>query len=241
MAITTEAFEYSDGSTLLRGQLARDDAWTDPRPGVLIAHTWAGCGPFEQGKAADIAELGYVSLAVDMYGGGIVGHSTEENAKLMSVVLEDRSLLQRRMTVALDALKAFPGVDSERTAAIGYCFGGLCVLDLARTGASFQAAVSFHGLLNPPGNIEVADVSPRVLVLHGWDDPMAKPDSVEALAEEFTRAGADWQVHAYGRTMHAFTNPEANNLDMGTVYNAQADRRSWNSMRQFLSDSFDLG
>lgn len=241
MAITTEAFEYSDGSTLLRGQLAWDDTWTDPRPGVLIAHTWAGCGPFEQGKAAEIAELGYVALAVDMYGGGIVGHSTEENAKLMSVVLEDRSLLQRRMTAALDALKALPGVDSGRTAAIGYCFGGLCVLDLARTGASFQAAVSFHGLLNPPGNIEVADVSPRVLVLHGWDDPMAKPDSVEALAEEFTRAGADWQVHAYGRTMHAFTNPEANNLDMGTVYNAQADRRSWNSMRQFLSDSFDLG
>lgn len=241
MAITTEALEYSDGSTLLRGQLARDDTWADPRPGVLIAHTWAGCGPFEQGKAADIAELGYVALAVDMYGGGIVGHSTEENAKLMSVVLEDRALLQRRMTAALDALKALPGVDSERTAAIGYCFGGLCVLDLARTGVSFQAAVSFHGLLNPPGNIEVADVRPRVLVLHGWDDPMAKPDSVEALAEEFTRAGADWQVHAYGRTMHAFTNPEANNLDMGTVYNAQADRRSWNSMRQFLSDSFELG
>lgn len=241
MAITTEAFEYSDGSTLLRGQLARDDTWTDPRPGVLIAHTWAGCGPFEQGKAADIAELGYVALAVDMYGGGIVGNSTEENAKLMSVVLEDRALLQRRIRAALDALKALPSVDSERTAAIGYCFGGLCVLDLARTGVSFQAAVSFHGLLNPPGNIEVTDVRPRVLVLHGWDDPMAKPDSVEALAEEFTRAGADWQVHAYGRTMHAFTNPEANNLEMGTVYNAQADRRSWNSMRQFLSDSFDLG
>ncbi len=241
MAITTETFEYSDGSTLLRGQLARDDTWTDPRPGVLIAHTWAGCGPFEQGKAADIAELGYVALAVDMYGGGIVGSSTEENAKLMSVVLEDRALLQRRMTAALDALKTLSSVDSGRTAAIGYCFGGLCVLDLARTGAPFQAAVSFHGLLNPPGNIETANVRPRVLVLHGWDDPMAKPDSVEALAGEFTQAGADWQIHAYGRTMHAFTNPEANNPDMGTVYDAQADRRSWNSMRQFLSDSFDLG
>ena len=240
MAISISAFEYSDGSTALRGQLARDDAQTDPVPGVLIAHTWAGCGPFEREKAAEIAKLGYVALAVDMYGGGVVGNSTEENAKLMSVVLDDRALLQQRMTAALDALKALDAVDAERTAAIGYCFGGLCVLDLARTGAAFQAAVSFHGLLNRPDNIETEEVRSRVLVLHGWDDPMAQPDSVLGLAEELTRARADWQVHAYGGTMHAFTNPMANNSEMGTVYNAQADRRSWNTMRQFLKDSFGL-
>ena len=241
MAITTEAFEYSDGSTTLRGQLARDDAQTEPVPGVLIAHTWAGCGPFERAKAAEIAKLGYVALAVDMYGGGVVGTSTEENSKLMSVVLEDRALLQLRMTAALEALKSLESVDAQRTAAIGYCFGGLCVLDLARTGASFQAAVSFHGLLNSPDNIETSNVQARVLVLHGWDDPMAKPDSVLELAEELTGGGADWQIHAYGGTMHAFTNPAANNVGMGTVYDAQADRRSWNSMRQFLADSFELG
>ena len=240
MAISISAFEYSDGSTRLRGQLARDDAQTDPAPGVLIAHTWAGCGPFEREKAAEIAKLGYVALAVDMYGGGVVGNSTEENAKLMSVVLDDRALLQQRMTAALNALKALDAVDAERTAAIGYCFGGLCVLDLARTGAAFQAAVSFHGLLNRPDNIETEAVRSRVLVLHGWDDPMAQPDSVLGLADELTRAGADWQVHAYGGTMHAFTNPVANNSEMGTVYNAQADRRSWNTMRQFLKDSFEL-
>jgi dienelactone hydrolase len=207
---------------------------------VLIAHTWAGCGPFERGKAAEIANLGYVALAVDLYGGGVVGGSTEENAKLMSVLLDDRALLQRRMTAALNTLKALESVDADRTAAIGYCFGGLCVLDLARTGASFQAAVSFHGLLGPPDNIEASNVRARVLVLHGWDDPMAQPESVQALADELTGAGADWQIHAYGRTMHAFTNPAANNPEMGTVYDAQADRRSWISMRQFLADSFEL-
>ena len=240
MAITTEAIEYSDGSTLLRGQLARENSRTEPRPGVLIAHTWAGCGPFERGRAAEIAKLGYVALAADLYGGGIVGSSTKENAELMSVLLEDRALLQRRMTAALNTLKALESVDADRTAAIGYCFGGLCVLDLARTGASLQAAVSFHGLLDPPDNIEAADVRARVLVLHGWDDPMAKPESVQALADELTLARADWQVHAYGRTMHAFTNPAANNAEMGTVYDAQADRRSWSSMRQLLRDSFEL-
>lgn len=241
MVTTTEAIEYSDGSTQLRGRLARDNSRTEPRPGVLIAHTWAGCGPFECGRAAEIAKLGYVALAADLYGGGIVGSSPEENAKLMSVLLNDRSLLQRRMRAGLDALKALESVDAERTAAIGYCFGGLCVLDLARTGASFQAAVSFHGLLDPPDNIEAANVRAHVLVLHGWDDPMAKPQSVQALADELTRAGADWQIHAYGRTMHAFTNPAANRPEMGTVYDAQADRRSWSSMRQFLGDSFELG
>ena len=237
MAIETRTLVYSDGTTTFRGQLASDPSKKQPLPGVLVAHTWAGCGKFERAKAVALAEIGYVGLAIDMYGEGVVGSGPDENAQLMAPLLEDRAKLQRRMMAALDALKGLNCVDGARTAAIGFCFGGLCVLDLARTGAPFQAAVSFHGLLNPPGNIQGIPVQARVLVLHGWDDPMAKPSAVEGLARELTEAGADWQVHAYGRTMHAFTNPAANNPDFGTVYNAQADSRSWRAMRDFLGDA----
>ena len=237
MAIETRPLEYSEGAVTLRGQLAADPSAGKSRPGVLVAHTWAGCGPFERGKAIELAKLGYVTLAVDMYGGGVVGSSPEENAGLMNPLLEDRALLQRRMLAGLEALKSHASVDASRTAAIGFCFGGLCVLDLARTGASFQGAVSFHGLLNPPDNAPNTKIKAKVLVLHGWDDPMAKPPAVEALALELTRARADWQIHAYGATMHAFTNPAAKNADVGTVYDETADRRSWRSMRDFLDDA----
>ncbi len=237
MAIETPRLDYTDGSTSLCGQLAWDPSISEPVPGVLVVHTWAGCGDFERRKAIDLAKLGYVALAVDMYGNGIVGSGPDENARLMAPLLEDRALLQRRMLRALEALKGLENVDARRTAAIGFCFGGLCVLDLARTGASFQAAVSFHGLLAPPANLERLPVRAKVLALHGWDDPMAKPESVEALAAELTAAGADWQVHAYGNTMHAFTNPAASNAAGGTVYDEQADRRSWRAMRDFLGDA----
>ena len=237
MGIEIQPLEYTDGDTALRGQLAWDTAATAPSPGVLVAHTWAGCGAFEQGKAADLAGLGYVALAIDMYGGGLVGSGPEENARLMAPLLENRALLQHRMRAALDALRGQSRVDAERTAAIGFCFGGLCVLDLARTGAPVQGVVSFHGLLGPPENLHGVAIGARVLVLHGWDDPMARPPAIEALATELTEAKAEWQVHAYGGTMHAFTNPAASNPDAGTVYDALADKRSWRSMREFLGDT----
>ncbi len=238
MAIQTTPHEYTDREAVLRGQLVRDTSLTAPAPGVLVVHTWAGCGPFEQHKAADLAQLGYVALAVDMYGEGTVGSGPDENAKLMAPLIQNRGLLQRRVRSGLDALKSSGWVDPHRTAAIGFCFGGLCVLDLARTGAEFQGAISFHGLLDPPGNLEDHRVVPKVLVLHGWDDPMATPEAVSALAAELTRGSADWQIHAYGRTMHAFTNPAANDPARGTVYDAQADRRSWRAMADFLEEAF---
>ncbi len=238
MPVASQTIEYFDGDTVLRGQLAWEPSIGGLVPGVLVAHTWAGCGPFERRKAMDLAQLGYAALAVDLYGGGMLGSGPEQNAKLMAPLMNDRAKLQRRMQRALDTLKGLKHVDPCRTAAIGYCFGGLCVLDLARTGADLLGAVSFHGLLQPPGNTDGEQIRAKVLVLHGWGDPMAKPEHVEALAGEFTRAGADWQLHAYGHTMHAFTNPAANNPDMGTVYDAQADRRSWQAMRDFLEDVF---
>jgi dienelactone hydrolase len=133
-------------------------------------------------------------------------------------------------------MRAQDDVDESRVAAIGFCFGGLCVLDLARSGADINGVASFHGLLTPPPDSDDARISSKVLVMHGWDDPMATPEHLVALGRELTRKEADWQFHAYGNTMHAFTNPLADNPDFGTVYQADADRRSWASMKAFLSE-----
>jgi dienelactone hydrolase len=222
---------------LLEGYVAWDDEATRPAPAVMVAHAWGGQGELEQAKARALAELGYIGFALDMYGKGVRGSSREENARLIQPFLDDRPLLMRRVGAALAAVKVLPEVDRERVAAIGFCFGGLCVLDLARSGADLAGVVSFHGLLNPPPE-SGQRIRARVLVLHGHDDPMVPVEQVVALERELTEAGADWQVHAYGNTVHAFTNPQANDPDFGTVYDARADRRSWQSMRAFLEEIF---
>lgn len=239
MSIQTRTIDYSDGGVELQGVVAWDEAVTGPQPGVMVSHAWAGRSDFEAGKAEDLARLGYVGFAIDNFGKGVLGKSTKENSALIQPFLEDRSMLQRRMQNALTVLKNLDEVDASRVAAIGFCFGGLCVLDLARSGAAVNGVVSFHGLLGAPGNTTGNKIKARVLALHGWDDPMAKPEQVVALGEELSSMAADWQLHAYGNTMHAFTNPQANDPEFGTVYSADADRRSWNAMRYFLSEIFD--
>jgi dienelactone hydrolase len=238
MTIQTRTIDYQDGDVDLQGYLAWDDAVDGKRPGVMIAHAWAGRSDFENGKAEALAKLGYVGVALDNFGRGILGTNTEENSALIQPFLDDRAMLQGRMQIALEVLKGFDGVDASRVAAIGFCFGGLCVLDLARTGTDVCGVVSFHGLFGSPGNTIGNKIKAKVLALHGWDDPMAPPDQVVSLAEELSSMGADWQVHGYGNTMHAFTNPQANDPDFGTVYSPDADRRSWNAMQDFLSEIF---
>ena len=156
----------------------------------------------------------------------------------MQPFLDNRSKLQSRIIAALDALKAQEEVDDDNIVAMGYCFGGLCVLDLARTGTPLNGVASFHGLLQPPGNTDGNKIQTKVLILHGNDDPMAPTDHVVAIQQELSAAGADWQLHNYGNTMHAFTNPQANDPDFGTVYNEMADKRSWRSLMQFLDEAF---
>jgi dienelactone hydrolase len=156
----------------------------------------------------------------------------------MQPFIDDRAMLRRRITAALDALKKHALVEPSRLGAIGFCFGGLCVLDLARSvPAGLKGVVSFHGLFHPPKLGPQAPITAKVLMLHGYDDPLAKPDSVLAIASELTEAKADWQLHAYGRTSHAFTNPEANSPDHGLLYNAVADRRSWVAMKNFFEEA----
>jgi dienelactone hydrolase len=238
MMIQTRTVDYRDGEQDLQGILCVDNAAAGKRPGVLVAHTWRGRSSFEEEKARQLAGLGYAGFALDLFGKGVLGNSVEQNQALMKPFMDDRILLQRRMQLALEQIRSQHDVDETRIAAIGFCFGGLCVLDLARSGADVNGVVSFHGLLTAPGNAEGNRVSAKVLVLHGWDDPMAPPEHLLKIAHELTTAAADWQIHAYGNTMHAFTNPAACKPDSGTVYQADADRRSWQSMQAFLGEIF---
>jgi dienelactone hydrolase len=236
MTIREQLVEYHDGDALLEGFLCHDESRTGPLPAVLISHAWGGRDEFVERKARRLAWHGYAAFALDMYGEGRRGRNPEENQALMAPFVQDRALLARRINAALAAVKALSQVDPRRVAAMGFCFGGLCVLDLARSGADVRGVVSFHGLLKPNGLEPARQVAAKILMLHGYDDPLAPPEDVVAVAKEFTQAGADWQLHAYGHTLHSFTNPEANAPQLGMSYNDRADRRSWHSLLQFLDE-----
>ncbi len=239
MAVITRVVDYADGSVDLEGFFAVDEAATQPAAGVLIAHAWGGRDDFVCDKAKNLAKLGYAAFALDMYGKGVLGGGTEENAALMQPFMEDRPMLQRRINTGLQTMVGLVEVEANRIAAMGFCFGGLCVLDLARSGADIKAAISFHGLLAAPGNTRENVINAKVLVLHGNDDPMVPKSDITALQQELTQAGCDWQLHVYGNTMHAFTNPVANDADFGTVYQETFDSRSWQSLQNLLHEALD--
>lgn len=231
-------FEYKDGATVCEGYVATDGA-AGRKPCVLIAHQWAGLFDQERAKAEELAKSGYVGFAIDVYGKGVRGNPMADNSALMGPFLQDRGKLRARLMAAVEAAKARPDVDPGKLAIIGYCFGGLCALDVARSGTSdVKGAVSLHGIFAPPGLGAQAKIKTRVLVLHGWEDPMAKPDSVLGLAKELTEAGADWQLHAYGHAMHAFTAEGANAPESGIKYDKNADRRSRIATDNFLKEVF---
>ncbi len=238
MSVISNTVAYLDGDVLLEAFFAFDDAFQGRRPAVLINHTWAGRDDFVAEKAKKLAALGYVGFAVDMYGKDIIGSSPEENEKLMRPFMNNRQMLQKRMQAALYAVKLMPWVDDSKIAAIGFCFGGLCALDLARTGVELKGVVSFHGLLGKPDNTQGNIIKAKILALHGHDDPLVPVDQVLAFEQEMTSAGADWQLHTFGNTLHAFTNPQANSPDFGMAYQADADRRSWLAMENFLTEVF---
>lgn len=234
--MASEQLVYRDGETQCRGEITLPEGADGPRPVVLVNHAWRGLSDFERAKCELLAGLGYVAVALDNFGDGRTGTGKQECAALIAPFMQDRSLLRARVLAGLAAARAHPAVDPARVAAIGFCFGGLCALDLARSGADVAGVVSFHGLLQPRG-LPVEPIGAKVLVLHGYDDPMARPQAMLALAEELTQAGCDWQVHAYGRTMHAFTNPVAHAPEDGLLHNPDAERRALASMQAFLSEA----
>ena len=239
MSINTRLVDYRDGDQVFEGMLAWDGSTRDPRPGVLVAHTIRGRTGFEEGKAKLLARNGYAGFAIDVYGKDAIGGDIESCREHMDALRKERATLQRRLLAALQTMRNQAEVDASRVAAIGYCFGGLCVLDIARTGEPLAGVVSFHGLFDPPGNTSGNRIVAQILALHGWDDPLATPDQVVALGEELSSLGADWQLHAYGGVRHAFTNPAADASTGVTVYNEAADRRSWTAAQYFLSELFD--
>lgn len=236
MAMREQLIEYRDGDALLEGLSCHDESRPGPLPAVMISHAWGGRDEFVERKARRLAWNGFATFALDMYGKGKRGRNAQENQGLMGPFMQDRSLLARRIKAALATVKDLPHVDARRVAAMGFCFGGLCVLDLARSGADVRGVVAFHGLLKPTQLPTPARIPAKILMLHGYDDPYAPPEDVLAIAQEFTRAGADWQLHAYGNTVHSFTHHEANDRSAGTAYDNAADRRSWQALVQFLDE-----
>lgn len=229
---------YHHDELELHGYLAYEEAFNQPRPAVIVAHDWTGRNEFACQKARKLADMGYVGFVLDMYGEGRLGANNDEKMALMQPLASDRALLRKRMLKAFDAVQSMPAVDPDRIAIIGFCFGGLCALDLARSGADIKGAVSFHGLLGRPDNLDSPKIKAKILALHGYDDPMVKPDQVHQFCQEMTDAGADWQVHMYGHVEHAFTNPEAHDRDLGLIYNELAAQRSWQAMSNFLQEIF---
>lgn len=237
MNIKTKPVEYMDGQQTCIGYLAWDESYADPKPCVLVSHAWGGRDGFAEDKAIQMAAMGYVGFALDNYGDLALPESVDDKMAHMGPLKEDRKALLKRLRAGLTAAMALPEVDETHMAMMGFCFGGLCTLDLARSGADLKAAISFHGLLDAP-DLPKKKIKSKVLIAHGWDDPMAPPEHVTAIGQEMTDAKCDWQLHAYGQTTHAFMVPDADSGDGVLKYNPDSERRAWASALELLDDVF---
>jgi len=235
----TESLEYQDGSVTLRGFLAYDDNKSGKRPGVLVMPEAFGLGANVKKIAERLAALGCVALAGDPYGNGVEYNDLQEAIKHVGALREDPAKFRQRGRVALDKLASLPQADPNRLAVIGYCMGGTFALELARDGAPLRGIVSFHGGLETQRPAASGQVKAKILVCTGADDPFVPVAHVNALADEMTKAGADWQIISYGGTVHSFTNPDAGKVGMpGIAYNKSTDERSWKAMTAFFEEIF---
>ena len=208
------------------------------RPAVILVPTVMGVSDLELGFARQLVELGYTSFVADLFGKKFRGAPRETMFGEMGRLKSDRAALLRRLQALHEQVRGLSEAESDRIVIAGYCFGGMCALDLARSGADLAGAASFHGLFDPPG-LAAQPINAKVVAFHGWDDPMVPPDAVVALGRELTEAGADWQIHAYGHVAHGFTNPNAHEIGIdGVRYNALAAERSWTAFINFLEELF---
>lgn len=241
MAIVRRTMVYDGPGGPFEGVLAFDSDWAEPHPGVMIVPNVLGQKEQDNRKAEALAALGYVGFAADVYGQGKrTTRQSDAPSVYMDALNADRPLLRDRLHASLAALKAQPEVDGARTAAIGFCFGGKAVIDLARSGRDVRGVVAFHGIFDAPGYPPVTPIAAKLLICHGWNDPLAPPEAVTALAAELTAAGADWQLDAYGHAGHGFTDETMRDSGRpGFGYDETADRRSWQAMRDFLAALFN--
>jgi len=237
--IQSKVIEYQQGGTPLAGVLVYDDAVKGRRPGVLVVHQWLGLTDYEKHRAEMLARLGYVAFCADIYGQGVRPKNVQEAGVEATKYKSDRALLRARVNAGLAELKQNQLVDPARVAAIGYCFGGTTVIELARSGAELNGVVSFHGGLDSPTPADGRNIKCKVLACHGADDPFEAPKDFAAFQNEMRDNHVDWQLIEYGGAVHSFTQPLAgHNNSTGAAYNERADKRSWEAMKQFFAELF---
>jgi len=236
-------YEYKCGDTVCKGYIVHNEIVKEARPGILIIHAWKGLDDFVKEKAEAFARLGYVAMAVDLYGGRKTASTDEEAMELMLPLFKDRKLLRERICAAHEAFREHPLVSKKSIGAIGYCFGGLAALELLRSGVKVNGIVSVHGVLGDKMGDEVASLEPTtekikgsILILHGKDDPLVSDEAIQSIQKELSEAGVDWQMHIYGNTAHAFTDPNLKEASKGLEYNEIADNRAWASTKSFFNE-----
>ena len=235
----TETLTYQDGTLNLQGLVAYDETAAGRRPGVVIMPDAFGISPFVRERAERLAKLGWVGMGADPYGNAFMAKDLQEGIKYAMELLGDPAKVRQRVRVAVDKLASLPQVDPDRIGVMGYCMGGTCSLEIARSGAALKGVVSFHGTLATQAPATAGTVKAKVLVCHGADDPFVPVAQVAGLAEEMTKAGVNWQLISYAGTVHSFTNPDAALIGApGIAYNQRADEHSWKSMVAFFSDAF---
>lgn len=240
-----ESVTYNIGKTECKGYLAYDSSISGKRPAVLVAHAWMGQDEFARAKARDLAKLGYMGFAADIYGGGVTVTTPKQAEMLMTPLFFDRQMLRDRVVAGYEALRKHPLADGDLMGAIGFCFGGLTAIELLRSGVQLRGVVTFHGILgNARGDLKARTVpiaekvTGALLMLHGNEDPLVSREDIERMQTEMTKAGVDWQMHIYGHAVHAFTNPAVSDYKGGLAFNEKASRRSWQSMRNFFEEVF---
>ncbi len=234
--------EYTAGGVTLKGYLAYNSSIKDKAPGILVVHEWWGLNDYARKRARMLAELGYTALAVDMYGEGKQAKHPDDAGKFSSEVMKNFDTAKARFAAGEELLKKQPTVDPDRIGAIGYCFGGGVVLNMARQGADLKGVVSFHGMLGAVKPAEPGVVKAKILVLHGADDKFTTPEQIEAFKKEMTDAKVDYKFIAYPGALHGFTNPESTaygkKFHIPIAYNKKADKESWNEMKKFFGEIF---
>ena len=237
----TEDVRYKDGDLNLHGLVAYDEHATGKRPAVVIMPDAFGIGPFVRERAERLAKMGYVGFGADPYGDGFMAKDLQEGIKCAMALLEDPNVVRGRVRAALATAASLPQVDPNRLAVMGYCMGGTCSLEIARSGAAVRGVVSFHGGLAAKAPAALGQVKAKVLVCNVADDPFVPPAQVAAFIDEMNKAGVDWQFINYGGTVHSFTNPDAAAIGApGIAYNKAADVRSWRSMAAFFEEIFTV-
>jgi dienelactone hydrolase len=238
--LVTKTIDYADEKgTALQGYVVYDDAVSGQRPGVLVLHDWRGLTDYTTRRAEMLAKLGYIAFEADIYGKGVRPQSVPEYMAQITIYKSDRTLYRERARAAYEAFLKQPLVDPSRIAAIGYCFGGTGVIEMARDGLDLKGVVSFHGGLDAQPLSANATIKPKILALCGADDPYEKPEDMKAFEQQLRENNVDYEITYYGHAQHAFTDPGVDALNQnGAKYNAPADRRSWQAMRDFFAEIF---